>query len=122
MGDAPLYGLMLDAELLLYDNAGEDDRGTACTLDGPWSALLDRIKAQDASRSFPAARVSSTATTYSFGGMKRSGKDYDKVILRENARFAGGSGISSGTCTDRSAGCMEVKRMLDLCLYSWWTD
>jgi len=37
-------------------------------------------------------------------------------MIIENARFAG------YTATCETEGCAEVKRQIDLCLFSWWTD
>mmetsp|Transcript_71690 Transcript_71690/g.205748 ORF Transcript_71690/g.205748 Transcript_71690/m.205748 type:complete len:512 (-) Transcript_71690:68-1603(-) len=114
---APEYGLMVDSELLVFDRLGEDgDRGLGCAIEGPWSRLYARIQAFDESKSFPAARVSRTLTTYKFGSFTRSGADYDRTLIIENAHFAG------YTATCETEGCQEVKRQIDLCLFSWWTD
>ena len=49
--DAPVYGLMLDAEILLYDV-------TDCGPRSAWSMLFDRIRAAEGSKKIKAARVS----------------------------------------------------------------
>jgi len=111
------YGLMMDAELLLFDGLGDDKHGDGCQLDGPWSRLLDRIREADASKSFPAARVSSTLTVYNFGAFKQTGKRYDQAIISENMFF-----LSPEVARCESPGCREVQRQLEHCLFSWWTD
>jgi len=111
------YGLMLDAELLLYDGHGEDKRGDDCRFGGPWSRLLSRIREADASKSFPAARVSSTLTVYDFGPYKQSGKTYDQSLIRDNIYF-----LSPEVMSCKTPGCREVQRQLEDCLFSWWTD
>jgi len=112
--ESPMYGVMADSELLVFDGSPE-----GCSLDGPWSRLLGRIREQDASKAFPAARVSNTLTTYSFGGgLTRSGQDYDRFLITENAQYVGGHSLKG--CT--SPGCKEVQRQIDRCLFSWWTD
>lgn len=120
--DPPEYGLMVDSELLVYDNHGKNGlRGSDCVAEGPWSRFYSRVKAFDDSRSFPAARVSPTLVTYSFGGGTRSGADYDKYLIEENAHWVGYTSYC-GTRTPRPVGCDEVQRQIDLVLFSWWTD
>lgn len=121
LGDlAPEYGIMVDAELLVYDNGGEDGlRGPGCSIDGPWSLFLERIRAQEASRSFPAAKVSTTLATYEFApGFTRSGADYDRTLLVENANFVLQQHYTGCTLP----ACVEIRRQIDAALFSWWTD
>lgn len=115
--DAPDYGLMMDSELLLYANQGEGpDAALDCGAGSPWTSLFDRIRAREQARVWPAAVVSDTLATYSFGKFTRSGQDYDRALLEEGARFAGLEGCGSGD------GCDEVRRQIKECLFSWWTD
>uniref|UniRef100_A0A7S0A1M6 Uncharacterized protein n=1 Tax=Pyrodinium bahamense TaxID=73915 RepID=A0A7S0A1M6_9DINO len=107
----------MDAELLLYDGWGEDARGPDCLLGGPWSKLFQRIRDADASKTFPAARVSNTLTAYNFGGLTKSGKDYDQSILRDNVYFLSPTAMTCG-----SRGCIEIQEQVTKCLFSWWTD
>mmetsp|Transcript_94644 Transcript_94644/g.276699 ORF Transcript_94644/g.276699 Transcript_94644/m.276699 type:complete len:292 (+) Transcript_94644:823-1698(+) len=111
------YGMMVDAELLLYDNLGEDIRGDDCRPDGPWSQLYNRIREADASKAFPAARVSSTLTTYNFGSWTQSGKSYDQSLIRDNVYF-----LSSEVLNCKTPPCREVQKQVEDCLFSWWTD
>merc|ERR1712039_269810 len=80
--------------------------------------LFARINSLDTVKAFPAARVSSTLTTYNFGNTVRSGKDYDQVLISENARFITKGALNS--CM--SYECMQVKKQIDSALFSWWTD
>lgn len=112
----PEYGLMMDSEVLLRK---ESDRGIfpqMCHVDGPWALLHSRIRDAEESKSFPAARVSTTLTTYDFGAFTKSGADYDRALIKENAHFAG----YRNNCT--SAGCERVRDQIEKSLFSWWTD
>jgi len=113
------YGLMLDAEISIYDMHTKARTGTACGAGGPWSRLLDKIRALEAGQAFPAARVSSTLTTYNFGNFLKSGKDYDMFLIKENAQFVlKQANIQS--C--KSKGCRMVEEQIKNSLWSWWTD
>lgn len=92
--------------------------GLECAPGGAWSQLVQRIRAKDFSRAFPAARVSNTLTTYNFGDYTKSGQDYDRSLIQENANF-----VTEGRL-DRCSkvGCKAVKQQLQGCLFSWWTD
>jgi len=113
--EAPDYGMMLDAELVVHDFYAGGAAGRACSPGGAWSALFDRIRASDAGRTFPAARVSSTHTVYDFGAYKRSGRDYDRTLIKENLDF-----VMPKDCA--TPGCQEARRQEKECLYTWWTD
>ena len=115
--DAPEYGALLDSELLLYDGHGDGVTGQDCGPDGAWSRLYDRIRAQEASKRWPAAKVSSTLATYQFGKITRSGKDYDQQLIRGNAAF-----VHQSYRTCEEPGCREIRRQIEECLFSWWTD
>merc|ERR1712194_850276 len=57
-----------------------------------------------------------TLTTYDFGTFVKSGKDYDRAIIEENANFVGWR----PEC--KKPGCLEVARQISESLFSWWTD
>jgi len=129
--DAPEYGLLLDSELALFEPsggyagtggasvAGAAGSAEMCGQDGFWSRLLDRIRAAEASKLWPAARVSSTLTTYNFGGKVRSGKDYDRTLIAENIWLVIGQ-AHLAKCQE--PGCLQIKRQHQDVLFSWWTD
>lgn len=132
-GGGPEYGLLLDSELSLFHlhtrlgasvsavEAAAAAGSKACGRGGAWSGLLGRIRDMDAAKAFPAARVSNTHTTYNFGGFTRSGKDFDRGIIEDNAHFVMRKTQQDlRSCT--TAGCAEVSRQIQECLFSWWTD
>jgi len=116
---APEYGLMLDAEVVLYHkNARPASAAEAvCTEGGLWSRLVERIRAMEASKAFPAARVSPTLTSYPFGNGVMNGKIYDTILIGENARF-----VSPQLSSCKTEGCQRVQHQIRDCLFSWWTD
>merc|ERR1740129_120484 len=109
--DAPVYGLMLDSEILLYNISD-------CGPHSTWSKLFDRLSAAEASRKIPAARVSNTMK-FMDEAKTLSGKISGQGIINDNMRFVM-HGQSLDACS--SAPCQRVRRMRDLCLFSWWTD
>lgn len=114
------YGLMLDAEVVVYDFHARAKTGHACSSGGAWSKLFDRIKSMELKKVWPAARVSAKLSTYDFGGGNvMSGRDYDKALLEENAYFVNGRKDMSH-CT--YAACKKVSRQIDDVLFSWWTE
>lgn len=107
----PRYGLMADAELLLYS---EGD----CQPGGAWDGLLGRIQAAEASKAFPAARIDDSVS-YDFGnGHKETGRLYDQALIRENFGFV--LRASGGKCA--APRCKLVQQQIDKALFSWWTD
>lgn len=126
--DAPEYGLMMDSELVLYTYhsskptskgvEGAEVDTSACEGGGAWSNLLERIRDMEASKAFPAARVSNTLTTYNFGSFKQTGKKYDRSLIASNAFLVGGKDFEQ---CDRP-GCQAVRQQIEDCLFSWWTD
>eukprot|EP00929_Paragymnodinium_shiwhaense_P063180 TRINITY_DN3157_c0_g1_i1.p1 TRINITY_DN3157_c0_g1~~TRINITY_DN3157_c0_g1_i1.p1 ORF type:complete len:424 (+),score=104.39 TRINITY_DN3157_c0_g1_i1:114-1385(+) len=113
LGDnAPVYGLMLDSELELYDR-------DACQPGGEWSRLFSRLQAMEASKTFPAARVGKDLVKYNFRGREMDGFVYDQHLIKENADFAlqNVPGRLPGCQTE---GCKEVRRQIEKCLFSWW--
>lgn len=104
----PRYGLMLDSELLVHTCVPRH-----------WSALFGRLRALERRASWPAARVDETLK-YNFGTHVMSGRQYDQALIRENARFAlAGRGLEA---CGAGRGCAELRRVLNLTLFSWWTD
>merc|ERR1711862_484474 len=110
----PVYGLTLDSELLLY-NASD------CGADSEWYRFFDRVSELEAQKTWKAAQVNDAAT-YDFGHFKQSGRDYDKLILEDNARFIGALPDQDKCRGLPTPGCREVKRHIDQVLFSWWTD
>merc|ERR1719401_334678 len=100
---------MLDSELLVYNRS-------ECGANGAWYRMFERVSALEASKLWPAAQVNEAAV-YDFGIFKQTGKDYDKYILEDNARYIGAhpdQDICKGLNTP---GCREVKRHIDLVLF-----
>eukprot|EP00931_Biecheleriopsis_adriatica_P081745 TRINITY_DN5509_c1_g2_i1.p1 TRINITY_DN5509_c1_g2~~TRINITY_DN5509_c1_g2_i1.p1 ORF type:complete len:469 (-),score=116.74 TRINITY_DN5509_c1_g2_i1:75-1376(-) len=115
------YGLMLDSEISLWDYHAKDKKDSACKSNGEWSRLLERITTMEKNKVWPAARVSATLTEYSFGTFKKSGRDYDQHLLRENANFINDfKPVDDKHCQMKS--CSKVRRQIDNVLWSWWTD
>lgn len=114
------YGLMLDSEISLYDLHAQAGNGKACEPGGAWTKLYSRIRAFESQKVWPAARVSSTLAVYNFGSFKKSGKDYDQHLMRENSRFLNLNEMDKESCTMDS--CGKVWKALDKVLWSWWTD
>jgi len=113
--EAPVYGLMLDAELLLY-NAADCGEGSA------WRRLFERLARLEASRSFPAAQVSTTLATYPLGGGNfENGCTYDRGIIKRNADWVTPGGLEC-LYTCQETGCRRVRQQIERCLWSWWTD
>ncbi|CAJ1372797.1 unnamed protein product [Effrenium voratum] len=115
------YGLMLDAEISLFDLHAKASSGSACSSTGAWSRLLPRIQSVEQKKVWPGARVSSTLTQYNFGTFTKSGKDYDLHLLRENARFVNfGTDVTDRTCKPDT--CKKILHQLKHVIWTWWTD
>lgn len=115
LDNPPMYGAMLDSELLLYN-------GSDCGPESEWYRLFERVSALEASKLWPAAKVNDAAK-YTFpGGYVQTGRTYDKIILEDNARFIGALEDQSACKGLNSPGCREVKRQIEDVLFSWWTD
>jgi hypothetical protein len=110
----PVYGLMLDSEPLVYNHS-------ECGANGAWYRMFERVSALEAAKLWPAAQVNEAAV-YDFGIFKQTGKDYDKYILEDNARWIGAHPDQAICKGLNKPGCREVKRHIDLVLFSWWTD
>lgn len=112
---APAYGLMLDAELLLYNR--ED-----CGPRSAWYNLYERIRRSEATKTFPASRTSKTLVKYSFGsGRPTNGCQYNRDTIITNAEWVMPTGTSClRRCQDR--GCKQVRAQIQKCAWSWWTD
>lgn len=112
---APAYGLMLDAELLLYD-------ATDCGPGSAWYTLYERIRRSEATKTFPASQTSSTLGTYHVGGDRYlNGCSYNRGIIQRNADWVTPGGTAClKKCTE--PGCAQVRRQIEQCLWSWWTD
>jgi len=108
---APEYGLMLDSELLPYN---EKD----CGADSGWHKLLPRLQAAEASKEWTAARVGTDVTYKVTDDITWSGQEYDQDLIFENAQF-----VSPGPMDQcEGEGCQEVRRGIDDALFSWWTN
>jgi len=113
---APVYGLMLDSELLLFDR-------TDCGPNSAWYTLYERIRRSEATKTFQASQTSETLVRYDFGkGNVVNGCAYDRGIIQQNVHWltAGGTACQVETC--KEYGCEQVQRQVDNCLWSWWTD
>lgn len=115
LGDkAPDYGLMLDAELNLYDPKD-------CGDESAWHGFLARLKASEASKQWPAAQVD-TSQKYDFGpehqNLVLTGRSYDRELMHASAQFLTGSTIEQ--CP--AEGCALIREQLKNALFSWWTD
>lgn len=112
---APLYGIMLDSELLLYNT-------TDCGPGSHWNTLIDRLRSAEASKAWPAAQVG-TDVSYAWpGGQTSNGRLYDRELILENLQYVTGW---TGERLDESCageGCQELRRQVEQVLYSWWTD
>lgn len=111
------YGLMMDSEIGIYAMRAEASSDEACGADGTWSKLLNRIQAFERRKVWPGARVSPTLTTYDFGSFKKSGRDYDLHLLRENARYL----VEKGRCQPEQP-CQKVENQLKKVIWTWWTE
>eukprot|EP00435_Cladocopium_sp_Y103_P039452 s1780_g10.t1 len=111
------YGLMMDSEIGIYAMRAEASSDEACGADGTWSKLLNRIQAFERRKVWPGARVSPTLTTYDFGSFKKSGRDYDLHLLRENARYL----VEKGRCQPGHP-CQKVENQLKKVIWTWWTE
>lgn len=112
--NAPDYGLMLDSELLVYNTSD-------CGPNSAWYRLFERVQALETSKLWKAAQVNDAAM-YDFGSFKQSGKDYDRFIIEDNARFVLAHPDQPQCAWLPTPGCREVKRQIDSVLFSWWTD
>jgi len=112
--DAPIYGMMLDSELQLYNTSD-------CGPRSEWHRLYDRLAALEAAKLWPAAQVNDAAS-YKWGGQGQSGKEYDRILIEANARVIGAHPEQEKCKGLLTPGCREVKRQIDLVLFSWWTD
>lgn len=111
---APRYGLLLDAELMLF-NASD------CGPTSAWSSLGSRIMTREMSRSWPAARVG-TSNSYNFGDYNMTGKDYDRYLIEENFNFVThGKSVMCPLCC-QSTECGIIKEQIETVQFSWWTD
>ncbi|CAK0885037.1 unnamed protein product [Prorocentrum cordatum] len=121
--EAPEYGLMLDAELLLFELHAPPGHQHGCFAGSGWEFLLDRIRSKEASKEWPAAQVSSTLKVYKTGDDMLSGKDFDRKLINGNARFVTkGAWRPDDDRKCRSEGCGELRRQWRDALFSWWTD
>lgn len=110
--EKPKYGLMLDAELRLF-NASTD-----CDASSHWPRLLSRIQEFEAAKLWPAAQVSKNLVTFKFASGTMNGFMYDQALIDESLRFVKGDDWRK--CRD--SGCLQLHKQHDECLFSWWTD
>jgi hypothetical protein len=95
----PKYGLMLDADIRIFD---END----CGLEGRWSRLLSRIQGVEDKKVWLGSRI------------MRNPFWTKRMVLKENAWAVTKGGLES--C--QTEGCLDVKKQLNTTLFTWWND
>jgi hypothetical protein len=133
--DVPEYGMMLDAELLLYEKHAPESHLKGCGKGSAWTELLGRIRRVEAKKEWVAARVSETLKIYKFGNDLKSGKMFDQLLIAGNANFItkgvwkvemGKTGTEPMTCykgrNNTEPECLEIRRQYEDGLFTWWTD
>merc|ERR1712232_987114 len=84
---APQYGLMLDAEVALFNTSD-------CGADSKWNQLLDRVQRKQAAKLWPTAQLSKTIKREPIGnGQFRTGFGHGQGILKGNADFITHGGL-----------------------------
>lgn len=126
---APEYGLMLDAELLLYERHAPEAHLKGCGKGSAWEQLVTRIRRVEASKEWVAARVSETLKVYKFGNDLKTGKSFDQLLIGGNANFITKKvwrEKDNRSCSNEhkwpAPECKELRRQYDDGLFTWWTD
>jgi len=101
MARAPTYGVIADAELMLFDPHD-------CGAHSKWNALHDRIKSREKARKWPAVRVTHE-NKFAFNFMGGLMEGLTQWTNRNNK-----------TCT--LPACKHLQLYADRTTISWWTD
>ncbi|CAK0907152.1 unnamed protein product [Prorocentrum cordatum] len=109
---APAYGLMLDADLRLFNTSD-------CSLSGRWSRLLSRIERSEARKEWlgiPHANMTRSDTREGAWAMSMQ-----RRVLRVNAVWVVGGGATFDRhCVTEQ--CQRLRWQVDNVFFTWWTD